>query len=239
MIQFKEKARRSGDVGARLSLLTYPALMAADILLYDANEVPVGNDQNQHLEFARDVATRFNRRYGETFVIPRPIVPSVGARVMDLADPTTKMSKSAESGAGVVYVLDPPDVIRRKLRRAVTGPGGAGVSYAPETAPGAANLLDLFALATGADPRELADGYSSYQALKSELADALISLLEPIQRRYELIAGDPAELDRTLTRGADRARSLAAPTLARAQRAIGLLPRADVSSAVAAASTTV
>lgn len=237
MIQFKEKARRAGESGARLSLLTYPALMAADILLYDSHEVPVGDDQSQHVEFARDVARRFNRRYGETFVVPRAVHPPVGARVMDLAHPGSKMSKSDVSGAGVLFVLDPPDVLRRKIRRAVTDANAGGVEYSA-LAPAVANLIDLLALIVDEKPDRVATRYSSYGALKADLADAVIATLEPIQREYAMIAADQAELDRTVSRGGERARTVAAPALRRAQRAIGLLPVPEVAGRPGGGATT-
>ncbi len=222
MTQFKDKAR-GGEESARVGLFTYPVLMAADILLYDADRVPVGDDQRQHLELCRDLATRFNHRYGETFVVPDAVVPEVGARIMDLQNPETKMSKSTESPKGMVMVLDDPDTIERKFRRAVTDPG-ATVRFDLEHKPGVSNLLQILAAATGRVPEELADDYDQYGTLKADAAAAVIELLRPLRQRYEELAADPAAAEAVLKQGADKARSVAAGTLARAQDAVGLLP---------------
>jgi tryptophanyl-tRNA synthetase len=219
MIQFKQKA--AGRAEVRLSLLTYPALMAADILLYDAVEVPVGADQAQHVELARDLAVRFNHRYGPTFTVPRLSTPDGVARVMDLADPGRKMSKTATAEAGVIRLLDPPEQIRRKVRRAVTDADGE-VRYDPAAKPGVSNLLAVLAALTGRAAPEVAAGIGSYRELKDAAADAVVAELEPLQRRYRELAGDPAELDRLRAHGARRARELAAPTVARARTAIGV-----------------
>ena len=219
MIQFKEKS--AGRESVRLSLLTYPALMAADILLYHAEQVPVGADQAQHVELARDLANRFNRRYGPTFTVPRLSTPQCAERVMDLADPARKMSKTAASEAGVIRLLDPPEAVRRKIRRAVTDTGGA-VRYDPAAGPGVANLLEILSGLAGARPDALAAGFGSYRELKEAVADAVIAELAPLQRRYRELAADPAELGRIRRQGADRARALAAPAVARARAAIGL-----------------
>ncbi|MER5874059.1 tryptophan--tRNA ligase [Streptomyces sp. NPDC002044] len=225
MIQYREKAARAqgaGD-GVRLSLLTYPVLMAADILAYGTQEVPVGEDQRQHVELTRDLAVRFNQRYGHTFTVPRATHPAVGARVMDLQEPTSKMGKSHESGAGVVYLLDEPEVVRKKVMRAVTDSGDGGVVYDREARPGVANLLDVLAACTGGEPGELADGYQGYGALKRDVADAVVELLRPVRERHAVLAADPAETERVLRAGAGRARELARPVVDRAYRAIGLL----------------
>jgi len=213
MIQFKEKS--AGRESVRLALLTYPALMAADILLYGTAQVPVGADQAQHVELARDLATRFNRRYGPTFTVPRLSTPDGAARVMDLADPTRKMSKTATVEAGVIRLLDPPAAIRRKVRRAVTDTGG-DVRSDPAAKPGVSNLLQILAALAGPSAPP-----PSYRELKEAVAGAVIAELEPLQRRYRELAGDPGELDRLRRAGAARARELAAGTLARARRAIG------------------
>jgi tryptophanyl-tRNA synthetase len=219
MIQFREKA--AGRESVRLSLLTYPALMAADILLYDTEQVPVGADQAQHVELARDLAVRFNHRYGHTFTVPRLCRPDSAARVMDLADPARKMSKSADCPAGVIRLLDPPETIRRKVRRAVTD-GEGSVRYDPAAKPGVANLLEILAALSGDRPQALAAGVGSYRALKDAVADAVVAELAPLQHRYRDLAADPAELARTRRRGAQAATALALPTLARARAAIGL-----------------
>jgi tryptophanyl-tRNA synthetase len=220
MIQFKEKAARQRHV--RLSLLTYPVLMAADILLHDTDEVPVGDDQSQHLELARDVAVRFNTRYGETFTVPSVAKPEVGARSMDLTDPSRKMEKSGD-GSGVIYLLDPPDVVRRKVKRAVTD-GETEVRYDPVAKPGVSNLLEILAACTGTTPDKAAPGLTSYGKLKAATAEAAIDTLVPLQRRYAAPAGDPGTVSELLVAGAARAGERAAATVARARRAIGLLP---------------
>ncbi|MEV0089891.1 tryptophan--tRNA ligase [Streptomyces sp. NPDC050738] len=224
MIQYKEKAaqaRERGD-GVRLSLLTYPALMAADILAYGTDEVPVGEDQTQHVELARDLAVRFNQRYGQTFVVPRAIRPPVAARVMDLQDPSGKMGKSQASGAGIVYLLDDADVVRKKVMRAVTD-GGSDVVYERERSPGVANLLEIFAACTGKEPGELAEQYSGYGALKRDVAEAVVELLRPVRARHAELAADPGYVQGVLRAGAERARGLARPTVDAAYAAIGLL----------------
>ncbi len=223
MIQFRDKA--AGRDSVRLSLLTYPVLMAADILLYAGSgatvQVPVGEDQDQHLELARTLARRFNRRYGETFTVPRGVRPFSGARIMDLADPTRKMDKTNPVPAGVIYVLDPPDVVRRKVSRAVTDGVGV-VGHDPASRPGISNLLAILSCLRGGSPADLAADYPSYTALKVDLTDALVAVLQPLQEAYAGVRADPGELDRTLNEGAARARALAAPTLAAAQSAMGL-----------------
>jgi tryptophanyl-tRNA synthetase len=223
MTQFKDKAKGSEE-SARVALFTYPVLQAADILLYDAERVPVGDDQRQHLELSRDLAMRFNRRYGDTFVVPEAALPKVGARVMDLQKPTAKMSKSADSPQGTVLVLDEPDVIRRKFKRAVTDTG-ADVVFDPATRPGVSNLLQILAAATGGDPAKLAAGYSQYGPLKADTADAVVELLRPVRERYGELRSDAEAVRATLGRGAAKAEAIAAVTLARASAAIGLLPR--------------
>ncbi len=221
MTQFKDKAR-GGEESARVGLFTYPVLQAADILLYGADRVPVGDEQRQHLELCRDLATRFNHRYGETFVVPEAAVPAVGARIMDLQNPDNKMAKSADSPKGVVMVLDEPDTIRRKFKRAVTDPG-ASVRFDFEHKPGVSNLLQILAAATGRSPEEVADAYDQYGPLKADAAEAVIELLRPLQQRYSELAGDAAAAEAVLKQGADKARAVASTTLARAQDAVGLL----------------
>jgi tryptophanyl-tRNA synthetase len=222
MVQYKEKSAGKGPI--RTSLLTYPALMAADILVYQVDEVPVGDDQNQHVELARHLAQRFNHRYGEIFTVPRAVLPEVAARVMDLSDPAAKMGKSTRlDSPGVVRLLDPPDVVRRKVMRAVTDTG-RDVRYDPPNQPGVANLLDILAACTDGDPAALAGAFSGYGRLKAAVADAVVAVLEPIQARYAELAADPVGLRKVLAQGAEKASALAAGTLARAKEAIGLLP---------------
>ncbi len=221
MTQFKEKSDDQHFVAA--GLFTYPALMAADILLYDAGRVPVGDDQRQHLELTRDLAERFNSRFGPTFVVPEAAIPAVAARVMDLQDPTRKMSKTEESSQGVVLVMDDPAVIERKIRRAVTD-NETEVRYDPETKPGVSNLLAILGAATDRDPVVLAEDYDTYGRLKADCAASVVELLRPVQSRYRELAADPEAMTTILAKGADKARSVAAPTLARARHAVGLLP---------------
>ena len=229
MTQFKDKSARSegGEGGGdhvSAGLFTYPALMAADILIYDADRVPVGDDQRQHLELTRDVAQRFNSRYGDTFVIPEAAIPTVGARVMDLQNPTSKMSKSAESPQGSVGIFDDPAGIARKFARAVTD-SESEVRYDPETKPGVSNLLSILGAATGRSPVDAAAGYSQYGALKSDTADAVVAMLKPIAAKKADLDADPAELARIIAAGADKAEAVACETLARAKEAMGFLPK--------------
>jgi tryptophanyl-tRNA synthetase len=219
MTQFKEKADRADFVSA--GLFSYPALQAGDILLYDTDEVPVGDDQRQHVELARDLAVRFNNRYGDTFVVPKHVIPPVGARIMDLQAPDRKMSKSQDSPQGTVLVLDSPDVIRRKFRRAVTD-SEAKVRYDPEAKPGVSNLLTILAAATGGDPESLADNYTQYGPLKSDAAEAVIELLRPLQANFADLAAQPGEAERILRQGADKARVTARATMARVREHLGL-----------------
>jgi tryptophanyl-tRNA synthetase len=219
MTQFKEKSDQQKFVSA--GLFTYPALMAADILLYDTDRVPVGDDQRQHLELTRDVAERFNSRYGDTFVVPVADIPKVGARVMDLQEPTRKMSKSIDSPQGTVLMADDPATIERKFKRAVTD-NDAEVRFDPADKPGVSNLLSILAAATGGDPETLAGQYEQYGPLKADTAAAVIELLRPIQERHAELAADPTALTELLGKGADRARAVAEVTVARAQTAVGL-----------------
>ncbi|KMS66891.1 tryptophanyl-tRNA synthetase [Streptomyces viridochromogenes] len=227
MIQYKEKAARERERGGsvRLSLLTYPVLMAADILAYGTDEVPVGDDQTQHVELARDLAVRFNQRYGHTFVVPRATPPQVAARVMNLQDPASKMGKSDDSGPGIVYLLDEPDVVRKKVMRAVTD-SGREVVYDRDAQPGVANLLEILAACTGGNPTELSGVYESYGSLKSAAAEAVVEALRPVQERHRELCADPGYVEGVLRDGAERARAMARPTVDAAYRAIGLLPPA-------------
>jgi len=222
MTQFKDKS--AGQELASAGLFTYPVLMAADILLYDVDQVPVGEDQRQHVELTRNLAGRFNSRYGDVLTVPQATVPKVAARVKDLQDPTRKMSASAASMAGTILLLDPPEVIERKVKRAVTDTG-TEVRFDPEAKPGVSNLLTILAAATGDEPESVAKGYTRYGDLKSATAEALIAMLEPIQARYRDLAADPATTDAILARGAEKARGVAAVTVARARDAVGLRPR--------------
>jgi tryptophanyl-tRNA synthetase len=211
MTQFKDKAEQQEFVSA--GLFTYPALMAADVLLYQTDVVPVGDDQRQHIELMRDVAVRFNARFGETFRVPEGVFPEVGARIMDLQEPAKKMSTTGGTPQGTVLMLDPPDVVRRKVKSAVTD-SGRDVRHAPDKA-GVSNLIEIVTVATGEsipDVEARFDGHG-YGAFKEAVAEAVVALLEPIQRRYEELRGDPAELRRLLARGADKAREASAPTL--------------------------
>jgi tryptophanyl-tRNA synthetase len=223
MTQFKDKTAKRGGQFISAGLLTYPALQAADILLYDTNEVPVGDDQRQHIEITRDAAIRFNGRFGETFVVPEAVTPKAGARVMDLQDPTSKMSKTADSDAGCVMMLDSPADIMRKFKRAVTD-SESEVRYDPVNKPGVSSLLDILAAATGRSVEEAARGYTQYGPLKTDTGEAVVALLEPIQARYRELIDDKPELTRMLRVGSDRARSVATKTLKRAYDAIGLIP---------------
>ena len=224
MTQFKDKsAKREGDFIAA-GLFTYPALQAADIVLYDADEVPVGDDQRQHIEITRDIAIRFNGRFGDTFVVPKAVTPRAGARVMDLQDPTSKMSKSAGSDTGLVYLLEEPGAILKKFKRAVTD-SDSEVRYDREAKPGVSNLLDILSACTGTEPAGLAEGYTQYGPLKTDTGEAVVEMLRPIQARYHELISDRAELARLLHVGAEKAGTVAKATLARAYAHIGLLPR--------------
>ena len=219
MTQFKDKRDRAEFVSS--ALFAYPALQAADILLYDTQKVPVGADQKQHIELCRDAAERFNSRYGETFVLPQHSTPAAGARVMDLQNPTAKMSKSLDSPAGTVLLTDDPAAITKKFKRAVTDSDGE-VRYDPETKPGVANLLSILGGALGEDPASLADRYTQYGPLKADCAEAVIERLRPIQERYAEFAADHGELNRMLEAGSAKARSIAGPVLHRAEQALGI-----------------
>lgn len=224
MTQFKDKSAKKEADFVSAGLFTYPALQAADILLYDAQEVPVGDDQRQHIEITRDIALRFNHRFGETFVIPKAVTPAAGARVMDLLHPTNKMSKSTDTDAGIIFLTDSPADIEKKFKRAVTDSDNV-VAYDREKKPGISNLLDILSVASGTPVATLVGQYTQYGKLKTETGAAVIAMIEPIRSRYLELKNDPAELSRLLRIGADRAQAVASSTLARAYRAIGLAPR--------------
>ena len=219
MTQFKDKSTGNDFVSA--GLFTYPALQAADILLYDTNQVPVGEDQRQHIELTRDIAIRFNSRFGETFTVPEAVIPSSGARVMDLQHPEKKMSKSEDSPQGTILLLDPPDVIEKKVKRAVTDSDDE-VFFDIENKPGVSNLLSILGAATGKTPQEASKGIERYGDLKSATSEAVIELLKPVQKKYFDLADDPAETNRLIAKGAEKAREVASATLSRAQENIGL-----------------
>jgi tryptophanyl-tRNA synthetase len=220
MIQYKEKG--NGRPMTRASLFTYPCLMAADILLYGTEQVPVGGDQDQHVELARDIAIRFNREYGETFVVPQLAKAALAMRIKDLANPTTKMSKSdTDDAIGTIRLLDPPDVIRRQIMRAVTDSENE-VRHDEAAKPGVTNLLEILAACTDGDPVQLATAYSSYGALKQDVADAVLAVIEPLQKEYARLATDPAAIDGLLAQGRDRAIEASTPRLRAAVHAMGL-----------------
>ena len=211
MTQFKDKADRREFISS--GLFTYPVLMAGDILLYQTDRVPIGDDQRQHLELARDVAERFNARFGETFVVPDGIYPEVGARIMDLQEPTTKMSTTGGTEQGTVKLLDEPDTIRKKFRSAVTD-SGREIRRA-EDKPGVSNLIDILSVATGRSPEQVEAAYdgSGYGDLKQDVGDAVAELLAPVRARYLELRADEPELLRLLAVGAEKARAASAPTL--------------------------
>jgi tryptophanyl-tRNA synthetase len=221
MTQFKEKSHDDGKAAVRVGLLTYPVLMAADILLQGADEVPVGDDQGQHVELARALGRRFNTTFGEVFVVPVGVTPPVAARVRDLSDPARKMNKSAQDAAGVVFVLDEPDMVRRKVKRAVTDSLDR-LEYHPEEQPGLANLLELLSACAGKAPREVAAAYSSYGSLKEAVAEAIIEELRPVRARTLELLADPTELDRIRASGAVMARQRGAHRLRSALRLAGV-----------------
>ena len=223
MVQFKDKsAKREGEF-IPAGLFTYPALQAADILLYDADAVPVGDDQRQHVEITRDIAVRFNHRFGETFVIPKAVTPRAGARVMDLQEPTSKMSKSSAGDAGLIYLYEDPAAIVKKFKRAVTD-SESDVRYDRDAKPGVSNLLDILSACTGDSAETLADKYFQYGPLKSDTGEAVVEMLRPIQARYAELIADKAELANLLRTGAAKARVVASATLERAYNAIGFVP---------------
>jgi tryptophanyl-tRNA synthetase len=221
MTQFKDKSEQREFVSA--GLFTYPVLMAGDILLYQTDIVPIGDDQRQHLELSRDIAERFNARYGETFVVPRGVYPEVGARIMDLQEPTRKMSTTGGTDAGTVRLLDEPDAVRRKFKSAVTD-SGREVRRGDDKA-GITNLIDILSVATAKTPGEIEVAYehAGYGQFKEDVGEAVAALLTPVRERYLELRADPAELRRLLGAGAERAREAAAPTLERMYDAMGFV----------------
>jgi tryptophanyl-tRNA synthetase len=229
MVQFKDKSAKGGADSASVGLFTYPVLQAADILLYDTDQVPVGEDQRQHLELTRDLAQRFNRRYGPTFKVPQAYIPPGVARISDLQDPTIKMSKSASSPQGILNVLDEPDAIRRKIMRAVTD--ASGEVRADEAAkPGVTNLLQIYSALSGETVASLEQRYagSGYGAFKKDLAEVVVDALAPFREGTQKLLADPDRLDSLLAGGAARARVLASKTMDEVSDRVGLLrPAAD------------
>jgi tryptophanyl-tRNA synthetase len=212
MTQFKDKAAEQDFVSA--GLFNYPVLMAGDILLYQADVVPVGDDQRQHVELTRDIAERFNQRFGETFVVPEVSIPEQGARIKNLQEPERLMSTTRGAPQGVVRVLDPPDVVRKKFKTAVTD-SGTDVRYAPDDKPGISNLLEIMSVATGDDISRLEARYDGggYGRFKDEVAEAVVELFTPVRARYEELRADESQLKTLLARGAEKARESSAPTL--------------------------
>lgn len=226
MTQFKDKSAKQGQEAASVGLFTYPILQAADILLYQPHEVPVGEDQRQHIELTRDLANRFNSRFGETFRIPRPYILKETAKIFDLQNPTAKMSKSAESASGIVWLLDEPTVSAKKIMRAVTDADGE-VRFDREAKPGLANLLTVFSMLSGRSVDDVVAEFAGggYGTLKKALAEVIAETLGPIRARTLELLDDPAELDRLLAVNADRANAVAEETLATVYDRVGLLPR--------------
>ncbi len=225
MTQFKDKSSKGGADAASVGLFTYPILMAADILLYQPQGVPVGDDQRQHVELARDLAKRFNHRFGQTFTVPEAFIPKEGARIYDLQTPTSKMSKSAESPAGLINVLDEPKLIAKRIKSAVTD-AGSGVAYDKAEKPGVSNLLDILAAVTGKHVPQLVEEFEGkmYGHLKVAVADAVVERLAPIRTRTLELLDDPAELDRLLLAGAAKAREVASKTVSDVYQKVGFLP---------------
>jgi tryptophanyl-tRNA synthetase len=222
MTQFKDKSDRREFVSS--ALFTYPVLMAGDILLYQTDIVPIGDDQRQHLELTRDVAERFNSRFGETFKLPEGVYPEVGARIMDLQEPTKKMSTTASTEQGRVLILDPPDAIRKKFKTAVTD-SGREIRYAPDEKPGVSNLLEILAVSTGRAIPDVEAEYDGkgYGDLKTDVGEAVVELFAPMQKRYEELRSDEGELRRLLAVGAEKARETSAPTLAAMYERMGFV----------------
>jgi tryptophanyl-tRNA synthetase len=222
MTQFKDRAAEQEFVSA--GLFNYPVLMAGDILLYQTDRVPIGDDQRQHLELTRDIAERFNQRFGQTFTIPQGVYPDVGARIKNLQEPERLMSTTRGAPQGVVRIADPPDVIRKKFKSAVTD-SGTDVRHAPDEKPGISNLLEIMSIATGEPVGDLEGRYdgSGYGQFKEDVGEAVVQLLVPIQQRYEQLRSDEAELRAMLARGAEKAREASAPTLEQMYERMGFV----------------
>ncbi|TFV56805.1 tryptophan--tRNA ligase [Mycobacterium sp. PS03-16] len=225
MTQFKDKSQKQGADSTTVGLFTYPVLMAADVLLYDTDLVPVGEDQRQHLELTRDVAQRFNAQFPDTFVVPDVLIPKATAKIYDLQDPTAKMSKSAATEAGLVSLLDDPAKTAKKIRSAVTD-SEREIRFDREAKAGVSNLLTIQAAVTGADVDTLVEGYAGrgYGDLKKDTADAVVEFVTPIKTRVDELLADPAELEGVLAVGAERAREVSARTLKRVYDRLGFLP---------------
>jgi len=225
MTQFKDKSQKEGAEATTVGLFTYPVLMAADVLLYDTELVPVGEDQRQHLELARDVAQRFNARFPDTFVVPDVLIQKATAKIYDLQDPTSKMSKSAATEAGLISLLDDPKKSAKKIRSAVTD-SEREIRYDPVAKPGVSNLLTVQSAVSGVDVATLVEGYAGrgYGDLKTDTADAVVEFVTPIQARVDELLADPAELEAVLAAGAERARDVSAKTLRRVYDRLGFLP---------------
>src|SRR6195952_3376252 len=225
MTQFKDKSSKQGSDAASVGLFTYPILQAGDILLYQAEEVPVGEDQRQHVELTRDLATRFNSRFGETFVIPEPYILKETAKIFDLQNPTSKMSKSAESPAGIIWILDDPSITKKKIMRAVTDADG-GIVFDPANKPGVSNLLTIFSVLSGESIESLETEFAGrgYGDFKKALVEVVTGTIAPIRTRALELLADPAELDRILGQAADRANEVADATLATVYDRVGFLP---------------
>ncbi len=226
MTQFKDKSQKNGSDAASVGLFTYPVLQAADILLYDADVVPVGEDQRQHIELTRDLAGRFNSRFGDTLIVPEVQILKETAKVFDLQNPAAKMSKSGESPAGIVWLLDEPAKTAKKFMSAVTD-DDRSIAFDPASKPGVSNLLSILSVMSGASISSLVTDYhgKGYGELKKDVADAVISVFEPVRNRALELLADPAELDRVLAGNAERASIIAEATLARVYDRIGFLPR--------------
>ncbi|MFJ3957764.1 tryptophan--tRNA ligase [Arthrobacter sp. NPDC090010] len=224
MTQFKDKSAKGGMESAGVGLFTYPMLMAADILLYNPDAVPVGDDQKQHVELARDLAQRFNHRFGETFRLPKALIRKDGARIYDLQNPSSKMSKSASSPNGLINILDDPKLIAKRIKSAVTD-AGTEISFDRQEKPGVSNLLEILSTVSDTPVETLVDEFQGkmYGHLKVAVADAVVARLEPIRSRTLELLEDPAELDRLLARGAEKAREVAAPVLADVYSKVGFL----------------
>ncbi|MEE1619887.1 tryptophan--tRNA ligase [Zafaria sp. Z1313] len=236
MTQFKDKSAKGGQDAAGVGLFTYPMLMAADILLYQPQAVPVGDDQRQHVELARDLAQRFNHRFGEgTFTVPEAMIQKEGARIYDLQDPTSKMSKSASSPNGLINILDDPKTVAKRIKSAVTDTDTV-IAYDRSAKPGVSNLLEILSTVTGTPVARLVEDYEGrmYGHLKVDVAEAVVARLEPVRSRTLELLDDPAELDRLLAVGASKAREVASATLATVYSNLGFLQQA-VPAAVGAA----